>query len=148
MLGDHGPRADAKPRTKSAHPGRRNALALFRPTLAALFYTARHQWHTRLAHDHSPDPAYDVGIRGYSPREASRRVMDASAAGRVIDMRSLVMMFAGLVIGVAAIATTAGCTPTASAGQPYACAAGVPWVPDGYTNGKFVPAHCLGQAAQ
>ena len=96
-----------------------------------------------------PDPAYDdVGIRGQSPRDASRRVPDASAGGRVIDIRSLVMMFAGLVIGVAAIAMTAGCTPTASAGQPYACAAGVPWVPDGYTNGKFVPAHCLGQPAQ
>jgi hypothetical protein len=100
------------------------------------------------SHDHSPDPAYDAGIRGHSSREASRRVMDASAGGRVIDMRSLVMMFAGLVIGGAAIATTAGCTPAASAGQPYGCAAGVPWVPDGYTNGKFVPAHCLGQPAQ
>ncbi len=63
-------------------------------------------------------------------------------------MRSLVMMFAGLVIVGAAIATTVGCTPAASAGQPYACAAGVPWVADGYTNGKFVPAHCLGQPAK
>jgi hypothetical protein len=30
----------------------------------------------------------------------------------------------------------------------YACPAGVPWVPDGYTNGKFVPAHCLGEPAK
>ena len=116
--------------------------------LLRCFYSARQQWHTCLGHGHAPDPAYNVGIRDQSPREASRRVVGASAGGRVIDMRSLVMMFAGLVIGVAAIATVAGCTPTASAGQPYACAAGVPWVPDGYTNGKFVPAHCLGQAAQ
>ena len=65
-----------------------------------------------------------------------------------MDRRSVVMMFAGLMIGVAAIATMAGCTPTASAGQRYACPAGVPWVPDGYANAKFVPAHCLGQAAQ
>ncbi len=74
--------------------------------------------------------------------------MDASAGGRVSDMRSLVITFAGLMIGVAATATMAGCAPATSAGQPYACAAGVPWVPDGYANGKFVPAHCLGQAAQ
>ncbi|MGA8610308.1 MAG: hypothetical protein WB760_01060 [Xanthobacteraceae bacterium] len=65
-----------------------------------------------------------------------------------MDRRSLVMMFAGLMMGVAAIATMPGCTPTASAGQRYACPAGVPWVPDGYANAKFVPAHCLGQAAQ
>ena len=63
-------------------------------------------------------------------------------------MRSFVMMFAGLIIGVAAIAPMAGCAPTTSAGHPYACPAGVPWVPDGYANGKFVPAHCLGQPAQ
>ena len=62
-----------------------------------------------------------------------------------MDMRSLAMMFAGLLMGVA---TMAGCTPTISAGQRYTCPAGVPWVPDGYANGKFVPAHCLGQAAQ
>lgn len=65
----------------------------------------------------------------------------------VIDMRFLAMMFAGLIIGVAATATM-GCAPATSAGHPYACAAGVPWVPDGYANGKFVPAHCLGQPAQ
>jgi hypothetical protein len=62
-----------------------------------------------------------------------------------MDMRSLAMMFAGLLMGVAAMA---GCTPATSAGQPYTCPAGVPWVPDGYANGKFVPAHCLGEAAQ
>ena len=65
-----------------------------------------------------------------------------------MDMRSLAMMFAGLIMGVAAVATMTGCTPNASAGQPYACPAGVPWVPDGYANGKFVPAHCLGEAAR
>jgi hypothetical protein len=60
-------------------------------------------------------------------------------------MRSLAMRLAGLVIGVAAMATMAGCLPTA---QTYSCPAGVPWVPDGYINGKFVPAHCLGEAAR
>jgi hypothetical protein len=59
---------------------------------------------------------------------------------------------AGL-MGLASIATMAGCTPPASAppaGAPVAqaCPAGVPWVPDGYANGKWVPAHCQGQAAQ
>ena len=52
-----------------------------------------------------------------------------------MDMRSLAMMFAGLVTGVAAIAAMAGCTPATSAGQPYACPAGVPRVPNGYANG-------------
>jgi hypothetical protein len=65
-----------------------------------------------------------------------------------MDMRSLAMMFAGLMMAVAAIATIAGCTPTRSAGQAYACPAGVPWVPDGYANGKFVPAHCQGEPAK
>ena len=65
-----------------------------------------------------------------------------------MDMRFLVTMFAGLMIGVAAIATMTGCAPATSAGQRYACPAGVPWVPDGYANAKFVPAHCLGQPAQ
>jgi len=64
-----------------------------------------------------------------------------------MDMRSLTMMFAGLAI-FASIAAMTGCTPTTSAGEPYACPAGVPWVPDGYTNGKFVPAHCLGEPAK
>jgi hypothetical protein len=63
-----------------------------------------------------------------------------------MDMRSLAMMFAGLVIGAAAIAPMAGCTPTKP--QAYACPAGVPWVPDDYANGKWVPGHCLGYAAQ
>jgi ABC-type uncharacterized transport system auxiliary subunit len=65
-----------------------------------------------------------------------------------MDMRSLAMMFAGLMMGVAAIAMMAGCTPTTSAGQAYACPAGVPWVPDGYANAKFVPAHCQGEPAK
>ena len=51
-------------------------------------------------------------------------------------MRSFAIMFAGLMIGVAAIAATAGCPP------------GVPWVPDGYANAKFVPAHCLGEPSK
>jgi hypothetical protein len=62
-----------------------------------------------------------------------------------MDMRSLAMMFTGLMMALAAIA---GCTPTTSAGQAYACPAGVPWVPDGYANGKFVPAHCQGEPAK
>jgi len=64
-----------------------------------------------------------------------------------MEMRSFAMTFAGLMI-FTAIAAMAGCTPTSSAGQVYACPAGVPWVPDGYTNGKFVPAHCLGEPAK
>jgi len=68
--------------------------------------------------------------------------------GKVIDMRSLAIVFAGLMMSVTAMVTLAGCAPATSAGQPHACPAGVPWVPDGYANGKFVPAHCLGQAAQ
>jgi len=61
-------------------------------------------------------------------------------------MRSLAMMFAGLMMGVAPIAPMVGCTP--SRAQEYACPAGVPWVPDDYANGKWVPGHCLGQPAQ
>jgi hypothetical protein len=38
-----------------------------------------------------------------------------------MDMRSFAMMFAGLMMAVAAIVTMAGCTPTRSAGQAYAC---------------------------
>ena len=63
-----------------------------------------------------------------------------------MDRRSVVTVFAGLAMGLAAIAATAGCAlPTA---QAYACPAGVPWVPDDYANGKFVPGHCLGAAAK
>ena len=65
-----------------------------------------------------------------------------------MDMRSIAMMFAGLMMAVAAIATMAGRTPTRSAGQAYACPAGVPWIPDGYANGKFVPVHCQGEPAR
>lgn len=63
-----------------------------------------------------------------------------------MEMRSAAMMFAGLIMGVAEIAVMAGCTPTTT--QRYACPAGVPWVPDDYANGKWVPGHCLGQPAQ
>jgi len=67
-------------------------------------------------------------------------------------MRSVAMMFAGLMMGVVAIATMAGCStaPTTQlpTTQAYACPAGVPWVPDGYANGNFVPGHCQGQPAK
>jgi hypothetical protein len=62
------------------------------------------------------------------------------------DMRSVAMMFAGLMMGVSGFATMAGCSPTTA--QAQACPAGVPWVPADYANGKFVPGHCQGQAAQ
>jgi hypothetical protein len=45
-----------------------------------------------------------------------------------MDVRSVALMFAGLVMGVVAVVTMAGCTP--STAQAYACPAGVPWVPD------------------
>jgi hypothetical protein len=38
-----------------------------------------------------------------------------------MDMRSVVIMFAGIVMGVAAIATIAGCAPTTT--QRYECPA-------------------------
>jgi hypothetical protein len=63
-----------------------------------------------------------------------------------MDGRFVATMFAGLVLGVAAIATMAGCAPTTA--QAQACPPGVPWVPDGYANAKWVPGHCLGQPAQ
>ena len=63
-----------------------------------------------------------------------------------MDMRSIAMMFAGLIMGVAAIATMAGCTPNTA--QVQACPVGTPWVPADYANGKWVPGHCLGQPAQ
>jgi hypothetical protein len=63
-----------------------------------------------------------------------------------MDMGPVAMMFAGLLMGVAAIAAMAGCTlPTA---QAYACPAGVAWVPDDYANGKWVPGHCQGYPAK
>ncbi len=63
-------------------------------------------------------------------------------------MRSLAMVFA-LMMGVAAIAAMAGCAATAlPTAQTNACPPGVPWVPDGYGNGKFIPGHCQGYAAQ
>jgi hypothetical protein len=65
-----------------------------------------------------------------------------------MDMRFVAMMFACLTMGGAAIATLAGCAPTPAPTQTQACAAGVPWVPADYANGKWVPGHCLGQPAQ
>ena len=61
-------------------------------------------------------------------------------------MRSDAIMFAGFIVGLAAIATIAGCELPTS--QDYACPPGVLWVPDGYANAKFVPGHCLGQPAK
>jgi hypothetical protein len=58
-----------------------------------------------------------------------------------MDVRSVALMFAGLVMSVVGIVTMAGCAP--SRAQKYACPAGVPWVPDDYANGKWVPGHCL-----
>jgi hypothetical protein len=63
-----------------------------------------------------------------------------------MDMRSLAMMFAGLMMSVSAIGPMAGCTP--SRAQQYACPAGVPWVSDDYAKGKWVPGHSLGQPVQ
>jgi hypothetical protein len=63
-----------------------------------------------------------------------------------MHMRSLAAMFAGLMMGVTAIAPMTG--STTSRAQEYACPAGVPWVPDDYANGKWVPGHCLGYPAQ
>jgi hypothetical protein len=60
-------------------------------------------------------------------------------------VRSVALMFAALMMGVAAIVTMAACTPSTT--QEYACPARVPWVPDDYANGKWVPGHCLGQPA-
>jgi hypothetical protein len=67
-----------------------------------------------------------------------------------MGMRSFAVLFVGCV-GMAAISTMAGCGyPPSGAPAPVAqvCPPGAPWVPDGYANGKFVPGHCLGQAAQ
>jgi hypothetical protein len=52
--------------------------------------------------------------------------------------------------GLAAPAAVMGCTPTTNAPTAQqACPAGVPWIPAGYyAEGKWVPGHCQGQAAQ
>jgi hypothetical protein len=68
--------------------------------------------------------------------------------GGDMNTRFVAMMFACLVIGAAGIVPIAGCTQTAAPAQAQACPAGVPWVPDGYANGKWVPAHCQGYPAQ
>jgi hypothetical protein len=65
-----------------------------------------------------------------------------------MEMRRVAMMFACLMISVAAIATADGCTQTAPPAQAQACPAGAPWVSANYANGKWVPGHCLGQPAQ
>jgi len=65
-----------------------------------------------------------------------------------MDTRLSAVMFACLTISVTATASLVGCTQTVAPAQAQACPAGVPWVPDGYANGKWVPAHCQGYAAQ
>lgn len=56
----------------------------------------------------------------------------------------------GGLIALAVIVTTPGCTQPMppSAPMAQACPQGVPWVDGGYANGKWVPAHCQGYAAQ
>ena len=62
-------------------------------------------------------------------------------------MRFVAMLHAGL-IGFAAIAAVAGCAPITSTDQAQACPPDKPWVHSDYANGKWVPGHCLGEAAQ
>ena len=62
-----------------------------------------------------------------------------------MGVRSFVLVL-GLTIGGVVIVAVAGCTPNAP--QAYACPTGVPWVPDDYANGKWVPGHCLGEPAK
>jgi hypothetical protein len=65
-------------------------------------------------------------------------------------MRPYSLALAGL-LGLAASITVVGCTPTTSAPTAQqTCPPGNPWVPAGYngTDGKWVPGHCAGQAAQ
>jgi hypothetical protein len=78
------------------------------------------------------------------PLFVARQAM--SAATGEMPVRSIASVFAGLMMGVAAFAATAGCTQPTT--QAYACPAGVPWVPDGYANGNYVPGHCQGQPAK
>jgi hypothetical protein len=65
-----------------------------------------------------------------------------------MDIRFTAMILACLAIGAIATASLVGCTQAAAPAQAQACPAGVPWVPDGYANGKWVPAHCQGYPAQ
>jgi hypothetical protein len=63
-------------------------------------------------------------------------------------MRALSFVLAGF-MGLVATAVVMGCAPTTLAPTAQqACPAGVPWVPAGYANGKWVPDHCQGYAAQ
>jgi hypothetical protein len=65
-------------------------------------------------------------------------------------MRVLSFTLAGL-LGLAAIVTMAGYTPTASAQTTadHGCPPEHPWQEAGYGgDGKWVPGHCEGQAAQ
>ena len=62
-------------------------------------------------------------------------------------MRVFSLVLASL-IGLAATAAVMGCAPLNVPMTQQACPAGVPWVDGGYANGKWVPAHCQGYAAQ
>jgi hypothetical protein len=53
-----------------------------------------------------------------------------------MDRRFAAATFASLMICAAATFPIAGCAPTATPAQAQACPAGVPWVPDGYIDGK------------
>jgi hypothetical protein len=76
-------------------------------------------------------------------------VLDAKLeTQRRFDMCAFRFVLAGL-MGLAATAAVMGCAPTTSAPMAQqACPAGVPLVPAGYANGKWVPDHCQGHAAQ
>jgi hypothetical protein len=60
-------------------------------------------------------------------------------------MRPVAMMFVSLMMGVAVIATTGGCTTPTTA---QLCPAGVSWLPADFANGKRVPGHCQGYPVQ
>ena len=65
-------------------------------------------------------------------------------------MRAYSLALAAL-LGLAATVTIMGCTPTTSGSMAQqTCPPGNPWVPGEYngTDGKWVPGHCQGQAAQ
>ena len=66
-------------------------------------------------------------------------------------MRAYPIAFLTGLLGLAAIVTVIGCTPTTNAPMAQrACPLANPWVPGTYngTDGKWVPGHCTGQAAQ
>ena len=65
-------------------------------------------------------------------------------------MHAYPLALAGL-LGLAVTITVMGCTPgTSGPMAQQTCPPGNPWVAAGYngTDGKWVPGHCAGQAAQ